>query len=814
MAALPSPSARNASSTPPEPFLLGILHLLLAPFASPLPPALLSQTTRQAIHYLSIAPDDETYWTCGRRDEGVSRRRRELIEAGNLDDLVISLPHFAFDLDETKCLITLSLPYAQTDHCLGVVLAWEDSTSPLAAATGGAPAPAPTQRTPGQISDDDVRPGWTFLELQALDAPPGRLTTVGPGGRRRPSWYPSLGEAVAAATSGLAGSLALPRSGAPRAEAEAVEKDGAREEERKKLRAALDMDDGEGTTPGAIGSAEDFWAGWSDDEKGTGGTAATAPREDDQDDAGYWDSYGGIDTQVGGEDDDDRDTVEALAPSSASHAAPVMRVHRASTVTQESAGLATAAASTAPRLAPSYSPAVPSPQQQPYFSNNLPPLSPSHFGLSPTQRETDDGRFSGHSGSQNSGDGSPRARVQPSPPVSPLRIAPSTPTRRTAPSLSYTATPPNHPPVTPTRSTFSLSRQAVSPSHQPTSPLGHPPSPHPPLSPQQGSFRQQASPNQKRGHLRQASDILKALPSFPAFPVVSRSRSNSRSAPSTPSAVAEPAGSHGANGGYFAPRSPQAYAEPPRSPAKKALPPAPAPPQQPATFAPQYANLIPVGAGGGRPLAPVASSAASPAHGRAPPPAAQYPPPPLPSSLAGSPARAAPQTRTAPRAEVARNGSLTSPLPSTAVFTSPSSPSAPPLPQFAPPAPPTPGPSAAAAAAAAEHAAEQVRVARLASVGSIGGLSIASTGFTGVLGELEAVNGRVAALFPLPPRTPTPTTAAGTADSTEDARAREESLAFAMAGLWGLFSAGAATGAHREERRRQWERVAGQVVRS
>lgn len=74
------PSARTASSTPPEPFLLSILHHLLSPFPSPLTPALLSQTTRQALHYLSVPPDDEAYWTCGRKDDQVALRRQELVE--------------------------------------------------------------------------------------------------------------------------------------------------------------------------------------------------------------------------------------------------------------------------------------------------------------------------------------------------------------------------------------------------------------------------------------------------------------------------------------------------------------------------------------------------------------------------------------------------------------------------------------------------------------------------------------------------------------------------------------------------------------
>ncbi|TNY23301.1 hypothetical protein DMC30DRAFT_444537 [Rhodotorula diobovata] len=664
-------SDRTAASTPPEPFLLGILHLVLSPFPAPLPPALLSQTTRQAIHYLSISPDEDSYWTCGRNDQQVALRRRELIEAGNLDDLVLSHARFSFDLNETKALISLSLPYSggSSGEALGVVLAWEDNTSPLAAATGGAPSTAPGQ----PLSDDDVRPGWTFLELQVVD-----------DGSPSPHWHSSLNDAVESATASLGGALARdsPSSrGEPAAEASEEAGEG-----RARFGAAAGVDDCEGTTPGGIGSADDFWSGWSDDEgdgkKGevwsNGGGRGAMDEQEAEDE--YWSSYGAVDSQVGGEEpeEDDRETVEPAVAA---------RARRSSTITPGTSGLVAA---------------PPGPVQ---------PVSPTQRSLPPPPLRLDPSRLSAVSASQGSSAPSPTAAARPSTPPSHAHAGPATPTRQAFPSP---------------RNSHGNGTLERSPA---TKGLSSP---------------------QRPAHTRQASDVTKALPSFPAFPVLPRTKS------SRDSAVVQ-------SGQASAPASPRA---------DKTLPPAPEQglytPPPPRSFAPQYSDFLPVGPG----------AAGAVRDGERP-----------------------------------RQGSLTSPLPSTATFASP----------FGGALQQAHEPAHERQNNEQEHEEEQerLRLDRLASAGSLdGGLSIASgdTSLTSVLlgpgrsfsasGAQDATpGGGRAGEFPLPPMHAVNGGAAGGQNV-------DESLRFAMAGLWGLWSAGARTPAEREEKRRAWERVAGEVVRS
>ncbi|BGP18592.1 hypothetical protein JCM10213_002120 [Rhodosporidiobolus nylandii] len=338
---------------PPQPFLLQILPLLLSPFPSPLPPLLLSNPARQAIHYLGLRPEDDAYWTAGTRNEAVVARRRELVEAGDIDDLVLGDPHYSFDLEETKCIIPLSLPYsAAPSESLGVVLLWEDALPQLAAAEAAADA------REKEVEEDDTRPGWVFLELQALSQPPGEMTVSGPGGRRRPSWYPSLGEAVDAAANFLAttldppscarrdsppellefqrespllGSKASPPQMAPveppfalpsdpRAAPEGPEPAAAKAKKKKKT--VAEMEDGNGAaTPGAYGTADDFWDGWSEDEDEDEGErpGPATPAEEDEDD--YWNSYG-AGSQVGDEPESPFHKQE-LAMAASTHLATV-----------------------------------------------------------------------------------------------------------------------------------------------------------------------------------------------------------------------------------------------------------------------------------------------------------------------------------------------------------------------------------------------------------------------------------------------------------------------------------------------------------
>ncbi|GAA5843032.1 hypothetical protein JCM9279_001836 [Rhodotorula babjevae] len=727
-------SARTASSTPPEPFLLGILHHLLSPFPSPLPPALLSHTTRQAIHYLSVSPDDEAYWTCGRKDDQVALRRQELVEAGNLDDLILSHPRFSFDLDETKALISLSLPHSDSSRALGVVLVWEDNTSPLAAATGGAPSAGPgaTAGLERKPDEDDIRPGWTFLELQQVDE------SVLASSKRH--WHSSLADAVEATTSSLVD------AGAPARDDESARA----EENRARFAEAAGASDCEGTTPGGIGSANDFWAGWSDDE---GDSAAqgkvvfnggsSAQNEDDADDD-YWSSYGTVDSQVGGEEadqDDDRDGRGRDDERAGSGLGAGARAHRSATITPATAGLVAASSSSSP-----------STKQQPSMQSVEQPASPSHRDLPPPPPPADTTRSSAFSASQYSSTPSPRTLTYPS---SPSTLRPSTPP------------PPSH-----ERSRLSTAAAASASAALAKSP-------------------------QRPAHTRKPSDVTKALPSFPAFPVLPRTKSNSALPPGTMYPASAPTSPKAAATRSAAPAS--------SVPADKSLPPAPSPAltsqqqlhvqHRPETFAPQYAHLIPVGRD-------------ATAH------------------MAG--AHEAQQQQ--------QLGSRTAPLPPSAKF--PESPSSSSAASFGPGSGASPTqhalehahPGFLAEAHEDDDAEERVRLDRLASVGSLdGGLSIASTSLTSMLlgrtfsnstglegdGEHEHGAAGSARHFPLPP-SHSGTSASGDGDEQQQGvgSAELDSLRFAMAGLWGLFAGGARTPAERAERRRLWERLAAETPRS
>ncbi|GJN92458.1 hypothetical protein Rhopal_005488-T1 [Rhodotorula paludigena] len=704
---------RTAATVPPEPFLLSILPLLLAPFPSPLPTALLSQAASQAIHYLSVSPDDEAYWTLGRQDEAVALKRRELIEAGNLDDLILSLPHFHFDLEELRCLISLSLPHSAGAESLGVVLVWEDNTSPLAAAQGGAAS------TDSPAEQDDVRPGWTFLELQSLARPPDQLTVPAPNGQRRKSWYPTVGDALNAATDGFANALSRDEGGraAPPAPLDFAalrdepSADGGRGEEKARLKSAMEMAEGEGTTPGAIGSAEDFWAGWSDEE-GAAEAAGASAELAGSDDEGYWAAYGSVDSQVG--DDDDASALKEPAAQDVGEVGVKGRVHRSSTITPATANLPAASAPRAPQ------PAASSSQGPLYFSTTLPPLTPSQFGLSPTQADPDP-----HAGS------------------------------------NFEASP--------------VCTDAGRATHLSSSPSGGP------------------------RHLRLGSDVLKALPSFPAFPV--RPKAHSTSAPSTPvglsSSQSGPANGSAGSQGYFTTEKVSPSSSPHRAEPRSSTSPPPAPPKKlltspnrPATFAPQYTNFLPV--------APTVSVTQQSSQHVFP-----------------SDSPTTPSADDLPRITV-RSGSLTSPLPSTATFAGPSSAHTPPqahTPSFADPLP-LPRFALPAAPRTLNQQPDQGRL-RLASIDST------ATGLTHVLGEFQdeaAIDLRAAAAFGLDPAAGpaagAPTEAHGL-DGSEGAGGEDaESLRFALAGVWGLWKSGARGREELDERRRRFERIVGEVLRS
>ncbi|GAA5859133.1 hypothetical protein JCM8547_004015 [Rhodosporidiobolus lusitaniae] len=806
-----------AELSPPQPFLVSILPVLLSPFPAPLPPLLLSGACRQAIHYLNLKPEDDAYWSAGTLNGDVVAKRRELIEAGSLDDIVIGEPHYHVDLEETKCLIPLSLPYHSSDDSLGVVLLWENEL-PLHAASEAAAAKKANGAEGGQAAEgeeDDSRPGWTFLELQSLSQPPSEITVPATGGKQRPSWYPMLKQAVDATLLDLSEAVspgagrresppellefsknspylggrnsppqpnpaaAFASSRPPDEEDEGDESSG----KKKKPKTAAEMEDGNGAaTPGAYGTADDFWDGWSEDEESGGeGEMAGGKKEKKDDEDGYWAAYDG-ESQIGDgvgrgeEQEEDERTVEAYGQTSveATPQAQQPAVFSPTTTRDRSATITPADVvdSTVAPSPPSTGLTPPIAKEQLYFSNTLPPLSPSHFGISPTQQDPNRSHF-----------------------------------------------------YTPTASLYSTQSPRPQSMASPTSPEVH-------------HFR----------HARAMSDVSKALPSFPAFPVRPEAGLSPVVAPpATPSQSSSAA----LNGTSPRPNKP---ALSPKPSASKALPPAPSqidiprPPHPPtassnlnSAFKFPSASPSPVSslsktsASKTRkgPPAPLSPAALAPSPGKdkdrltAPPHSSSIPlsprSPRSPSSSALPPPSTSPNKPTPPRPGSTyfplRKGSSTAPIPSVPTFPSLSSSStgaAPPIPAL-----PTgwddprpgPGPRPSMAPPPAPPLLQRGRFGSLDSaVTSVTGTSVRSGMLIADAAGLGlATRESVSSTLSTDGRVDG---AGAEEDEQEQGRREDDTLRFALAGVWGLYSSGATGGEEREERMRRFERVVGEVLRA
>ncbi|GAA6046347.1 hypothetical protein NBRC10513_002322 [Rhodotorula toruloides] len=816
---MPRPQ-RAPSETPPLAFLVPLLPLIFSADPINLPRTLLAQSAQQATHYLGLTAEDEEYWTLGRKDEEVSRLRRELVEAGSLDDLHPSSPLFSHDLEELRCLVPLSLPHSPSASCsssvLGAVLVWEDAVSPLSAAQGGA------AQEEAEEEEDDVRPGWTFLELQALSSPSPQ------------SWYPSLDEALAASAAGLVQALGI-ASGGVGAGMGGKQSMSARGEEKEKLREAMagyesdaaslrraaaeDEDEGEGDerNGGAIASAEDFWAGWDDEEgeehDGTrtpNGREAGAQEEDEE--TGYWDSYSGVGSQVGEEEDDESQSqLERIEAGDSTPPTPLAPHNPQPSFhfTRDSASSLSSSAS--------HSSTTPDADARPlYFSTTLPPLPDSHFGISPTQPNPEISRFSttDTAVSMRSGASHYDDLIEPS--------------EDGEEEEEFT---PRKLDVVPARS---ASLAQVVP---------------PPLSTIQQP-RPSPAPTRPKIHARTASDILKALPSVPAFPVVSRPRpassanANGVSGGVVTTQVLEgsvyvnaPGGggggsptrpTFGMSAGSQSQRSPTSpartptsashsspSASAPRSPIK-ALPPAPTPCTPTRTVShshshsfasppsadrkphtqrshsssgvPRTPKAILNGAGGGA----VGEGVRSPVRN-----GGFWALPAAPTSTSSSSSSSSGTVNiSAPRAALAqRQGSQTTPLPSLAVFPSTSS-----APSFALPLPPL---------ARKEREKERERERR--SVDST------ATGLTGMLEELVrgTMGDQAVDTDEVGEREEEEVEREESRLENEEDEEEEEALKAALSGLWRMYSrVGRRRGqAELNERRRRFEAAVREVVR-
>ncbi|GAA6011122.1 hypothetical protein JCM11491_006734 [Sporobolomyces phaffii] len=354
----------------PHATLTTLVPFLFSPDDSlALPPSLVSKPALQAHHYLSLSPADDRYWTLGSKDSQVALARREIVESGEVDSIELGAARYFCDPSEEaslKSLVPVSLPGATP--ILDVILLYEPADSPTTESDEGAP---------GEDTGE-----WRLFKLSApsivLESPNNGFHALVQGGnssssvcRRRSvaqgQWADSIDDAIAQATdkpavnvgtdetqtvAGRARPSGLDFSnGEDEGQDEYDEYGTRRRTGTSRVKTREEMAEGEGTTPGAYGDSNDFWAGWSDSEEeneadsGVGFVNDTRGRDTEkEDDDEYWGAYGGVTNQV----DDGRredlvqespvigyggETSAAVAPPADSPSKVKTRSRRSSTVT-------------------------------------------------------------------------------------------------------------------------------------------------------------------------------------------------------------------------------------------------------------------------------------------------------------------------------------------------------------------------------------------------------------------------------------------------------------------------------------------------
>ncbi|ORY52815.1 hypothetical protein BCR35DRAFT_310553, partial [Leucosporidium creatinivorum] len=207
----------------------------------------------QSHHFLDSNPTDEAYLQPIRVQQQVTQLLQQLVEGAGLDSLSPSAPLYSIDPLSIRSLIHL----APTP--LAIILQWDDQH------------PIPTAAFAQE--QELERPAWCFLTLE--------LYTEGDD-----QWSSSLEEALKKGASKVGGGASAAKSAMRIPTPKVPPK--TREE----------MAEGEGTTPGAYGDAEDFWGGYSDDEgasaeQGGNEQEVQEVREDD-----YWESYGEVESEL------------------------------------------------------------------------------------------------------------------------------------------------------------------------------------------------------------------------------------------------------------------------------------------------------------------------------------------------------------------------------------------------------------------------------------------------------------------------------------------------------------------------------------
>ncbi|KAM0791664.1 hypothetical protein ACM66B_006100 [Microbotryomycetes sp. NB124-2] len=239
-----------------------LLPTLLSPEPCTIPSQQLAQPTAQAHHFLNTVPTQHAYLQPVTVKNKVIELHNKLIESGHCGEVQLGSPLYSVDDTFIRALVPLG------NDGLAVVVMWEEQSLPNSAFGHG------------QTSDDEERPAWVFQTLDTVPLPHDR-------GRL---WHDSLEQALKAIQDLLkTRPVNIQQSG-------------------KRIKTKEEMAEGEGTTPGAYGAAEDFWAGWNDDDEAEGGGAgagagpdddARAGDPDDSMDDGYWAQYGETGSQVG-----------------------------------------------------------------------------------------------------------------------------------------------------------------------------------------------------------------------------------------------------------------------------------------------------------------------------------------------------------------------------------------------------------------------------------------------------------------------------------------------------------------------------------
>ncbi|GAA5963386.1 hypothetical protein JCM3765_003049 [Sporobolomyces pararoseus] len=359
----------NPPNCSPHATVTTLLPLLFSPDDSiSLSPILLSKPTLQAHHYLSLESTDDRYWTCGTKDSQVVLARREIVESGCLEDIELGSALYSFDSEgELKSLVPVSIPSSssssQSFPILDIILLYEQDEQ------GGGEGE------------------WKFLRLSApsilINSPNNGFNALLRDGNSSSSsssrmksqlkpedWFKTIQRAIesinkTSSSSTRSNPSSFVRENRPNGldlshyhdhlqeQQEVVGEDefdeyGTRRKKTNNIKTREEMAEGEGTTPGAYGDSEDFWAGWSDneddqEERDSGifvnDVSATRGKDIEKENDGdedYWNGYGNVSNQVDdGRTDDDPTTSATATTQETDSMKPTVktRSRRSSTVT-------------------------------------------------------------------------------------------------------------------------------------------------------------------------------------------------------------------------------------------------------------------------------------------------------------------------------------------------------------------------------------------------------------------------------------------------------------------------------------------------